>query len=360
MDVPPCGIHNPYLGRCQEDGRSSWQPSALIEFTVPCNNCWSKAKRGTAMRKQAAPAVILLILVLIVAGIACDGEETTPTPVPTGSASIEMVSIPGGSSEMGSFVGDLDEQPVHTVTLSPFYASKYETTFEQWVEVRDWGEAHGYTFNSPGDMGSEDYGGAQDESHPVTNIEWYDSLLWCNALSEMEGRTPCYHTSAARSTVYRSGRLDPQSDWVDWSADGYRLPTEAEWEYGARGGIEGKAYGWGNDFPVCRQGASNGAQFNDSECNAIGTSSAGSYSENGYGLYDTAGNVWEWCWDRYSITYYDSSPTADPRGPSEGTSRVARGGSWGSNADALRSANRYYFKPDYGASDLGFRVVRSD
>ena len=271
-------------------------------------------------------------------------EETVePTFIPTPDSSIlEMVSIPGGSFQMGSNDGDSDERPVHTVTLSPFSMAKYEVSYAEWMAVKNWAESNGYSFNNPGDMGSENYGGSQDETHPVTEINWYDTVLWCNALSEKEGRTPCYYTSSAQTTIYRSGREDIQNDWVNWEANGYRLPTEAEWEYACRAGTTTE-YSFGDSID------SGDANFNFNE---NGTTPVGSYSANKWGLYDMHGNVWEWCWDWYDSGYYNSS---SEKGPSVGSNRVERGGRWCSNPVYLRSASRSYGNPGNGLSYLGFR-----
>ena len=271
-------------------------------------------------------------------------EITDPTP-PDQISTLEMVSIPGGSFQMGDLSGD--GEPVHTVTLSPFSMARYEITCKQWQEVKNWAESHGYTFNIPGDMGSDD--GSQDATHPVTGINWYDAVKWCNALSEMEGRTPCYYTSSAQTTMYRSDDKDIQNDWVKWNADGYRLPTEAEWEYACRAGTTTK-YSFGNSIN------SSDANYDQNE---NGTTPIGLYSPNNWGLYDMHGNVWEWCWDWYDSSYYDNSSSNNPRGPSAGSRRVIRGGSWYYSAGYLLSAYRDYGIPDRNGIGIGFRPVSS-
>ena len=302
------------------------------------------------------------------------------TPTTARSQILDMVSITGGTFSMGSYSGGSAERQVHTVTLSPFSMSAYEVTYSQWLEVKKWAENNNYIYNKPGEMGSKDYGNEQDANHPVTDIEWYDAVLWCNASSEMEGRTPCYYTSVDKSVVYRSGRTDIQNDWVNWEADGYRLPTETEWEYAARGGLEGKTYPWGDNSPVCIAGAFNGAKFDDDDkCNfintfyddgtddgnsniigTIGTVQVGTYAPNGFGLYDVAGNVWEWCWDWFYSGYYKDSPSNSPLGPSTGWYRVIRGGSWDFDAERLQCHYRLQGRPHGGLGGrFGFRPVCS-
>ncbi len=246
---------------------------------------------------------------------------------------------------MGSDNGNSDEKPVHSVTLSPFNMSKYEITYAQWIKVKNWGESHGYIFNMPGDMGSESHAEEQDEYHPATDMEWYDTVMWCNALSEMEGRTPCYYTSVAESTIYRSGRIDLQNDWVKWNANGYRLPTEAEWEYACRANTITE-YNFGNSID------SSDANFG---INERGTTPVGSYKANAWGLYDMHGNVWEWCWDSYGL--YGSSSVSNPLGPSGGSLRVLRGGGWECGSKDSRSSSRILSNPACITDPVGFRPV---
>ncbi len=312
---------------------------------------------------------LILLMSIVVNAIGCsDGTEE----VSVNRIGIKLVSIPSGTFQMGDLSGDgySGERPVHSVTLSPFSMSKYEITYAQWVEIRRWAEKNGYSDIDPGHMGSEGYNpnkwrsvaelkntatptttpdqGTQDENCPVTGINWYDVVLWCNALSEMEGRTPCYYTSSTKTMVYRNGRIEMQNDCVDWSANGYRLPTEAEWEYACRAGTTTK-YSFGNNI------SQSDANYSGNEG---GTVPVGSYSPNIWELYDLHGNVWEWCWDWYGE--YSDNRTSNPRGPSKGSFRVLRGGNWNDLADRLRSANRIKNHPRNTQSYIvGFRPVCS-
>ncbi|MFO8101923.1 MAG: formylglycine-generating enzyme family protein [Dehalococcoidia bacterium] len=304
-------------------------------------------------------STVFLVVMLVTSFAGCSDEDTSlpekGTPSHPKSPIIEMVYIPGGSFEMGNLsgAGDSDEKPVHPVTLSPYEMAKFEVTYAEWTVVKDWAESNGYVFNMPGDMGSGDYGGTQDENHPVTDIEWYDAVLWCNALSELEERTPCYSTSSAKTTVYRSGQTDIKNGWVDWEADGYRLPTEAEWEYACRANTTTK-YSFGDNID------GEDANFWDSGDRwDNGTTPVGHYHSNDYGLYDMPGNVYEWCWDWYGEEYYKDSPANDPKGSPESSFRVLRGGSWYYIPISLRSANRAYVSPDNDDPLTGFRPVRS-
>ena len=293
---------------------------------------------------------------MVVRVIADDGSS--PKPPPAG-----MVLIPAGPFEMGrqSSSGGSDELPVHTVTVSAFYLDQFEVTRALWDDVKTWGAANGYT-----DLPA---GSGQGSFHPVQDISWYGVVKWCNARSEKEGLTPVYYTSTTHTpaNVYKSGNDDLAEDEVNWSANGYRLPTEAEWEKAARGTLVGRSYPWGN--AVSGGDANYGSSGDPFDNNSPGTTPVGFYDggqvpaganrANGYGLYDMSGNVSEWCWDLYDGSYYGSSPATDPRGPTSASeARVLRGGSWFDVADFLRCACRNSFNPVVDNGGIGFRSAR--
>ncbi len=283
------------------------------------------------------------------------------TGIPAG-----MAFIPAGPFQMGDAFneGYGDERPVHSVQVSAFFMDKFEVTKALWDEVYQWALAHGYSFDRSG--------GGKAANHPVHSIRWDDAVKWCNARSEKEGLTPCYYTAASQSTVYRSGYVALANNAVKWTANGYRLPTEAEWEKAARGGLQGKRFPWGDTISHSQANySSTGSPAYDlsptrefhptyKTGDYPYTSPVGSFAANGYGLHDLAGNVGEWCWDAYSDTWYGQSgaTTDDSRGPVFVSFRVLRGGYWDSRADFLRCAFRLRVTPTYAGFILGFRCVR--
>jgi formylglycine-generating enzyme required for sulfatase activity len=285
----------------------------------------------------------------------------------------EMAYIPASSFWMGDNLGDgqpgWGETPRHQVYVSAFYMDKYEVTGALWNEVQTWALANGYAFDNAGS--------AKATNHPVQTVSWYDAVKWCNARSEMRGRGPVYYTTGAQTTVYRTGQVDLTSDCVKWTANGYRLPTEAEWEKAARGGAAWHRFPWTDSDTIQHARAnyySHTAYAYDTSPTrdfhptfATGgfpyTSPAGYFAPNGYGLHDMAGNVWEWCWDWYDSSWYSNAATTqnDTRGPSGASSnRVLRGGAWVSLAGYARCANRYiyYRSPSNADLNVGFRCVR--
>ena len=264
--------------------------------------------------------------------------------------------IPAGEFTMGDTLDGGHEAAPHKVNISAFYLAKHEVTKALWDEVRTWGPPHGYT-----DL---EEGAGKAGNHPVASITWYAMVKWCNARSEMDGLTPCYRVAGE---VYRTGSTPPV---CNWSANGYRLPTEAEWEKAARGGLGGNRFPCGNaihhntanfrnDGKESYQSGTTGDHPSYKKGSQPNTSPVGSFAANGYGLYDMAGNVVEWCWD-WSHAVDLSTPQTDPRGPDKNWARVLRGGSWSSYAGNCRVAYRDDCVPSDGMhSNVGFRVARS-
>jgi len=296
-------------------------------------------------------------------GAGCDAKTETANHVPSNGVcttcgydntggnnnilgNIEMVQIPAGTFTMGSPTTEpnryTNEGPQRQVTLNGFYMGKYEVTQAQWTAVMG---------SLPSSLSSSTTYGRGD-NYPIYYVSWYDAVVFCNKLSMNEGLTPAYRIN--NSTNPADWGTVPTSDNATWNAvtivtgsTGYRLPTEAQWEYACRAGTT-TAYNTGTGITTSQ------ARFGDG-----GTITVGSYTANAWGLHDMHGNVWEWCWDWYGWSYYgESGNTNNPMGPASGTDRVGRGGSWDDSAEFTRSANRGISYPGNWYFDVGFRVVR--
>lgn len=240
----------------------------------------------------------------------------------------QMVRVPAGTFAMGSNRHRANEAPLHNVQLQSFEIAKYEVSNQ---EFNVFVTATGYKTIAETDNSTvtwRSYFTEGREHYPVVMVSWYDAIMFCRWLSEATGET-------------------------------FRLPTEAEWEYAARGGLEGKNYPWGESIDDEQ------ANFDSEGESTLFTGVAlefvkapGSYSANGFGLFDVAGNVAEWCQDWYSENFYASSPAANPLGPEKGDFKVIRGGGWISDANACRVSYRNFNSITFKMPYLGFRVVR--
>lgn len=249
--------------------------------------------------------------------------KSPPTDLREPVTGMEFRWVPGGSFEMGCGARtrecDDNEQPVRTVRLAAFWMGRQEVTQGQWKRVMGTNPSESsYAVHHPANVG---------DIFPVANVPWKDVQKFIKKLNALTNGT-------------------------------YRLPSEAEWEYACRSGGRPVRFAWGNEEPLCRKGARNGAKFNNSNgCHMTGSEPVGSYSPNAVGLYDMNGNVFEWVQD--NITNYDNLGTDNPIHETSGASRVVRGGSHRSEPHDLRCSSRFSNISSLGLNDLGFRLARS-
>jgi formylglycine-generating enzyme required for sulfatase activity len=260
-----------------------------------------------------------------------DGNRKATCAVTVYDILANFVRIEGGTFTMGSPSNEPEregDELQHRVTLSAFYMGKNEVTQAEYQSVMG---------TNPSNF--------KGSNLPVEQVSWYDAVDYCNRLSQQDSLTPAYTISGTNISC-------------NWNANGYRLPTEAEWEYACRAGTT-TPFSTGNNITTSQANYDGNYPYNN---NAKGiyrdkTTTVGSFEPNLWGLFDMHGNVWEWCWDW--IDSYSSGAQTNPRGPVSGTLRVVRGAGWTDYARNLRSANRGDNPPSDSGSMIGFRIVRN-
>jgi len=283
--------------------------------TENCKPNFSKLRLGNVKLILAA------IFLILISASTLAGEKTYITT----SSNMEFVLVKGGTFKMGNTFGEdafEDEFPVHSVTLSNYYIGTYEVIQTEWVAV----------------MGSNPSSFKADNK-PVENISWFDAVTFCNKLSTREGLTPCY-------TIGRNNNVT-----CNWTANGYRMPSEAEWEFAARGGLESKGYIFSGSNSIDEVGF-----YKDNSMSM--SHPTGSKRSNELGIYDMSGNVWEWCWDWYSNSYQPGAVT-NPHGVEQGIERCRRGGGWAQPPKSSRSSNRLGTPPEAKFNYVGLRLVKN-
>ena len=273
---------------------------------------------------------ILVVFFLVSLSVVpcCRRAEDTQSEVKVikTKSGIEMVVIPAGRFEMGSANGASNEAPAHEVWIDSFLMDRYEVSQKQYTK---------FVGANPSS--------SKDPNKPVDTVTWTDAVLYCNLRSQAEGLESCYEKK--------------NEAWhCNFKANGYRLPTEAEWEYACRAGTE-REYFFGSDLSALKKYA----WYSDNSSKR--THPVGQKEPNQWGLYDLYGNVAEWCNDVYSESYYKTSPSKDPRGPEQGEIKVLRGGGWQDRAGSLRSSWRAgencSFVDACLSDSMGFRCARN-
>jgi formylglycine-generating enzyme len=357
-----CMGQGPVMSSFQGNGRLSWTNSVnsnalyRVEWAAQAGGPWFRSfdNIGSMDGRSAAGFTVAVPMFYRVV-------------MATNQPPVGMVWIDHGDVELGQ---PGIATPVHTNYISGFWMDATEVTKAQWDDVATWAETNGYDITMAG-------GSGKTNNHPVQMVTWYECVKWCNARSQKEGLTPCFFTTPAQDTVYTTGIVDVATNGVNWMANGYRLPTEAEWEKASRGNRQGRLFPWGGDtiqhtranylsywvsgtpYYLFDTSLTEGYHPNYQVGGVPYTSPVGSFPANGYGLHDMAGNVWEWCWDWYG--QYDASYQTDPHGPALAeleSSRITRWGAWGPDASDDRCGARNIDRPDHETNKLGFRSVR--
>jgi formylglycine-generating enzyme required for sulfatase activity len=301
------------------------------EWGLALNAFELKARRHKGTAAKTAAIVFSLMLIAFLFILRADQRDEA-LAVAMKKAGFPLISA--GSYKMGEGLN------TRKVEISAFYMGKTEVTKAEWDQVRLWALLRGYNDLAVGE--------GKDLNHPVQTVSWWDVIKWCNARSEKDELEPCYLIAG---NIMRTGTTVPM---VNWAAKGYRLPTEAEWEKAARGGLDRKWFPWGDTISHSQANYVNHPRYSDRS--EPYTSPVGSFAANGYGLHDMAGNVWEWCWDWHAI--YPSDAQTDPKGGVTGSERVHRGGSWNSDDKSCHVSTRDWNAPSDSFINVGFRLAR--
>ena len=299
------------------------------------------------MRKLRLALIFVAAVMMLITTTSCDTKPTEPT-VSAG----KMILVPGGTFTMGDTrqMEDegfhYDELPTHSVTVNPFFIGKYMVTQSEYSKY----------------MPSSEMWVAKlglGKNYPAYGVSWYAAIEYCNLRSLAEGLNPCY-TILGSTNPADWGKVPfwEDSTWdaaiCDFGANGYRLPTEAEWEYAARAATNNPDYLYSGSEDINAV-----AWYFDLDDAGWGSRPVGQKSPNSIGTYDMSGNINEWCWDWYDRSYYESSPQDNPTGPDSGQDRVLRGGNWFGETQVCRVASRISDSPHNKVALNGFRLCRS-